>query len=74
MRHFLELGLMGTINTDDPRISRIDIHYEYEVAAPAAGLTTEQIHQAQRNALQAAFLSDQDREALVQQYAQDRQS
>ena len=74
LRHFLELGLMGTINTDDPRISRIDIQYEYEVAAPAAGLTTEQIRQAQRNALQAAFLSDQDRDALVQQYAQDKQS
>ena len=74
LRRFLELDLLGTINTDDPRISRIDIQYEYEVAAPAAGLTTEQIHQAQRNALQAAFLSDPDREALVQQYAQDRQS
>ena len=74
LRRFLELGLKGTINTDDPAISGIDIHHEYEVAAPAAGLNTEQIHQAQRNALQAAFLSDQDRKGLVRQYAQDRQS
>ena len=58
MRKFMELGLCATINTDDPGISRIDIRYEYEVAAPAAGLTVEQIQQAQQNALDAAFLSE----------------
>lgn len=71
LRRFLELGLCGTINTDDPRISGIDIQHEYEVAAPAAGLIIEQIHQAQRNSLQAAFLSDQEKEALIQFYSQD---
>lgn len=74
LRRFLELGLCGTINTDDPRISRIDIQYEYEVAAPAAGLTIEQIHQAQRNALQVAFLSERERKALVKRYTQDKSS
>jgi adenosine deaminase len=71
LRRFLELGLCGTINTDDPRISGIDIQHEYEVAAPAAGLIIEQIHQAQRNSLQAAFLSDQEKEALIRFYSQD---
>jgi adenosine deaminase len=74
LRRFLEYGLCGTINTDDPRISRIDIQYEYEVAAPAAGLTADQIHQAQRNALQAAFLAEPERNALVKLYAQDKSS
>lgn len=71
LRYFLELALCGTINTDDPRISGIDIQYEYDVAAPAAGLSVEQIHQAQRNSLQAAFLSDQEKEALIQRCTRD---
>lgn len=74
LRRFLELGLCSTINTDDPGISRIDIQYEYEVAAPAAGLTTGQIHQAQKNGLQAAFLSESERQALVNLYVQEGSS
>jgi adenosine deaminase len=65
LRFFLEQGLMATINTDDPGISAIDLHYEYEVAAPLAGLTEEMTHQAQRNALETAFLSREEKEALV---------
>jgi adenosine deaminase len=64
LRHFLNLGLLATLNTDDPGISAIDLRHEYEVAAPAAGLTAEQIAQAQRNALAVAFLTDGERQAL----------
>jgi adenosine deaminase len=65
LKKFLALGLLATINTDDPGISNIDLRYEYEVAAPAAGLTQEQIQQAQRNALKVAFLSREEKEALL---------
>jgi adenosine deaminase len=64
-RQFLEQGLLVTLNTDDPGISGIDLRYEYEVAAPAAGLTSEQIRQAQRNAVTVAFLPDEDKEKLL---------
>jgi len=67
LRSFLEHGLLATINTDDPGISGIDITYEYEVAAPAAGLNREQIRQAQINSLEIAFLSPDEREALKAQ-------
>jgi len=67
LRRFLELGLLGTINTDDPGISGIDLPYEYEVAAPGAGLTKEQIQQAQRNALEVAFLSEREKMDLANQ-------
>jgi adenosine deaminase len=63
-RHFLEKGLLVTLNTDDPGISAIDLRYEYEVAAPAAGLSPEQIRQAQRNALEVAFLAEEEKEEL----------
>jgi adenosine deaminase len=63
-RTFLEHGLLVTLNTDDPGISAIDLPYEYQVAAPAAGLTPEQIRRAQRNALEIAFLTAKKKETL----------
>jgi len=63
-KQFLERELMVTLNTDDPGISGIDLPYEYNVAAPAAGLTREQIQQAQQNAVDAAFLSDEEKTEL----------
>ncbi len=65
LKKFLELGLLATINTDDPAISGITLRYEYQVAAPAAGLSKEQIHLAQENALRIAFLSDDERQHLA---------
>lgn len=65
LQQFLARGLLATINTDDPVISGIDLRHEFEVAAPAAGLTPVQIAQAQRNALEIAFLSTSERAALL---------
>ncbi len=64
MREFIERGLLATINTDDPGISAIDLHHEYNVAAPAAGLNATQIQQAQRNALKIAFLPHDEKMKL----------
>jgi adenosine deaminase len=66
MRQFLQHGLLATLNTDDPGISAITLPYEYNVAAPAAGLTPDELRQAQRNALQVAFLTDDERQALLE--------
>ena len=67
LKQFLEIGLLGTINTDDPGISGIDLWYEYDVAAPAAGLSKARIQQAQRNALEVAFISTQEKSELADQ-------
>jgi len=64
LRVFLEHGILATINTDDPGVSNITLAYEYEVAAPAAGLNLAQIHQAQQNALEVAFLSAEEKRDL----------
>lgn len=66
LRLFLERGLLATINTDDPGISGIDLPHEYRVAVSEAGLSIEQARQAQYNALRAAFLSEEEKAALVQ--------
>jgi adenosine deaminase len=65
MKRFLAHGLLATLNTDDPVVSGIDWRHEYEVAAPAAGLTPADIRTAQRNSLEVAFLSAAEREELL---------
>lgn len=62
---FVGSGLLVTLNTDDPGISAIDLRHEYDIAAPAAGLSTEQIRQVQGNALAAAFLTPPERLELA---------
>ena len=70
LKEFLAAGILATINTDDPGISAIDLQFEYNQAAPAAGLTGAQINQAQRNGLEAAFLNQEEKEKLIDK--QDR--
>ncbi|MGZ4984186.1 MAG: adenosine deaminase [Chthoniobacterales bacterium] len=64
LREMLARGLLASINTDDPGVSAIDLPHEFEVAAPAAGLSQEQIRQAQMNARETAFLSPEEKTAL----------
>lgn len=66
LKFFLEKGLIATINTDDPGISAIDLHHEYDCAERVLGLSEKQIQQAQRNALEAAFLSKGEKETLLE--------
>jgi len=71
LRIFLEEGLLATINTDDPGISGINLRHEYELAAPAAGLTPDHIRQAQLNSLKISFLSN-DEKRILSQNAENR--
>ncbi|MBP7364330.1 MAG: adenosine deaminase, partial [Escherichia sp.] len=53
----------------DPGVQGVDIIHEYTVAAPAAGLSREQIRQAQINGLEMAFLSAEEKRALREKVA-----
>ena len=61
---FLDHGVMASINTDDPAVEGIGLPDEYEVAACKAGLSLQQIKQAQVNGLSMSFLSDSEKKAL----------
>ncbi|MGL4206127.1 MAG: adenosine deaminase [Aeromonadaceae bacterium] len=69
LRHFLAHGILACLNSDDPAVEGIDLPYEYQVAAPAVGLTQEEVSQAQRNGLTLAFLSAAEKQALSDQAA-----
>lgn len=56
LKKFLEMGLLATINTDDPGISGIDLDYELNHAASAVGLSPELVAKAQANAAEIAFV------------------
>jgi len=61
----LKRGLAVTLNTDDPSISGIDLANEYRVAVDEIGLTEIDLRRMQETALQAAFLSEEERAALL---------
>jgi adenosine deaminase len=65
LKKMLDHGLLASINTDDPGVSAIDLPHEFNVAAPAAGLSPKQIQIAQLNALETAFISAAERETLM---------
>jgi adenosine deaminase len=69
VRQILEQGLLANLNTDDPAISGIDLQHEYEVAAPGAGLNPQMTRQAQVNALEMAFLPEEEKRALLENKA-----
>ena len=65
LKGWLEMGLLATINTDDPGISPVTLREEFEIAAPKAGLTEEDTRMAQMNAVEVAFLSEDEKNALL---------
>jgi adenosine deaminase len=64
IRQLADDGVKFCLNTDDPGISAIDIAHEYNAAATAVGLSPDQMHQAQVNGLEMAFLSDTEKAEL----------
>ena len=62
---FLARGLLATLNSDDPAISGIDLSHEYRVAQEELGLNEAQLYQLRRNGVQAAFLTPEERAALL---------
>ncbi len=68
IRKLADAGVRFCLNTDDPGISNINIQHEYQVAAPATGLSPKQIRQAQLDGLEMAFLSGGEKAAIRATY------
>lgn len=62
------LGLRVTINTDDPSISNTTLSEEYAVAVERIGLDKEHLYQALRNAVEAAFIPEEERWQLRERF------
>ena len=65
LKSFIDHGILATLNTDDPAVENIELPHEYEVAAPAAGLSLDDIRKCQSNGLKISFLSDNEKAELA---------
>jgi adenosine deaminase len=65
LRRLLTMGVRATLNTDDPGISGIDLAHEYRIAEEELGLSDVQIDELRWNAVEAAFLSPEERAELI---------
>jgi adenosine deaminase len=65
LKTWLNLGLLATINTDDPGISPVTLREEFAIAGAKAGLTAADTRKAQQNALEVAFLPPEEKQELL---------
>lgn len=63
---YVQQGLLATLNTDNCTLSVIDLPFEFNVMANETILTEDDLGRLQRNALAVAFVSDDERAALLE--------
>jgi adenosine deaminase len=66
IKTFLDHEVIVCLNTDDPAVSNITIQHEYDVAYNTLKLTKAELEKVQLNGVKAAFLSDTDKQVLLQ--------
>ncbi len=70
----LRAGVCISLASDDPGISAIDLPHEYRVAHDELGLTPEELRQLQLNGVRAAFLSEAEKQELLDAAARRAQA
>jgi adenosine deaminase len=66
LRDMYQVGLLTTINTDDPSVSAINLTDEYIMATHHLGFTLDDLRQHIVNAAESAFLPEDEREKLIE--------
>lgn len=64
----LDLGLLATINTDDPAVSALTLTDEYQIAVDVLGVGYKTLRRTILSAAQAAFLPQNGRRHLLDQF------
>lgn len=70
LRAFLERGVVATLNSDNMTVSQTDVRNEFQLLEADYQLTKEEAQQLLFNAIEAAFLSKQDKKALLSEIQQ----
>jgi adenosine deaminase len=71
LMRMLDAGLNVTINTDDPSISRITLSHEYYTACEDLGMPQNILRERIVAAARACFLSENEKEKLVEKLHKD---
>jgi adenosine deaminase len=64
----IDAGLITTVNTDDPSISRISLSSEYQMINEHLNISLPKLKKLTMNAVNAAFISEVEKEKLVTQF------
>ena len=70
LRAFHQIGLLVTINTDDPSVSNTTLTDEYMVAVRDIGVTVSEIKQMILTGVRAAFLPQSEKEQLEARFTE----
>jgi adenosine deaminase/aminodeoxyfutalosine deaminase len=65
LRRYFDLGLMVTLNSDDPAFFGSDVANEYLVAHSVQGFTREELRQLAANSIRASFLPESAKTAWL---------
>ena len=68
LREMIKNDLVTTINTDDPSISRISLSSELQIVNDQLGLSLQKLKELTMNAVNAAFVSEAEREILAKDF------
>ena len=62
IRRYFDVGLLVTVNSDDPTMFKTTISQEYLVLAQKLGFTMQELKRLSMNGIDASFISDEDKE------------
>lgn len=65
LRRFVEAGVRVTLNSDDPPFFHTSLAAEYETASKVMGFSDDEINAMTKTAIEAAFVDEQTRTALL---------
>ena len=68
LRSYFDLGVMVTLNTDDPAMFRTSLTREYALAQQTFGFSDEQLREIARNGFEASFLPAEKKIALLNHF------
>ena len=64
--HMMKRGLSLSLNSDDPSVFDTSLTWQWRIALGKMGLTVEQVQEMTKHAIRAAFLSDDEKESLLE--------
>lgn len=71
IRQYFKQGLMVTVNSDDPAMFNTSLTEEYLVLAQKLGFTLNDIKCVSANAIEASFMTDQDKKLMKSQFEEE---
>ena len=72
LKKLFDLGVRVTINSDDPEVLDTNLNNEYRIAHEILGMSLEEIAVCNRNAYEASFIPDGEKQPVWEKYFKTR--